>query len=53
MSGRHCEECGCLNTSDNPVCDVVDQKTGVIEFLCLICISEQSFYKEEEDGTFS
>ena len=53
MSGKHCSECGCMNTSDNPVSDVVDQNTGIIDYLCLQCITEQAYYKEEQDGTFS
>ena len=53
MSNNHCSECGCMNTSDNPVCDVVDQNTGIINYLCLQCITEQAYYKEEKDGTFS
>lgn len=41
-----CEECCCINTSDNPVITIVDDIHGTTEHLCMICAAERLDYGE-------
>jgi recombinational DNA repair protein RecR len=38
---KHCSECGCLDTKDNPVCDIIDNATGMTDYLCVICLAKE------------
>jgi len=40
MSNRHCNECSCIDTSDNPICEIVDD-IGTVELVCMMCLAER------------
>jgi|TARA_R100000479_G_scaffold175131_1_gene125254 hypothetical protein len=36
-----CDLCGCEDTEENPVLEIVDEEFGTVEHICMMCLVEQ------------
>ena len=43
-----CDVCGCVDSKDNPILEVINEEYGTVEHLCMMCLADM--LEEEENA---
>tara|TARA_A100001201_G_scaffold34184_2_gene36454 strand:+ start:12 stop:158 length:147 start_codon:yes stop_codon:yes gene_type:complete len=48
MTDKVCDICGCIDSEENPIFEIVDEEFGTVEYICMMCLVER--LEEEENA---